>query len=51
MTDPADDSDQPAPDVNGANSEQVEPAPFWRSPAFAVVAALIALIGMAWRCA
>jgi hypothetical protein len=27
------------------------PASFWRSPAFAVVAALIALIGAVWRCA
>jgi hypothetical protein len=51
MTDPEDDTDQPAPDENGASGEPVGPTPFWRSSAFAVVAALIALIGMVWRCA
>ena len=51
MTDPEHASDQTPTDENDASREHPEPAPFWRSPAFAVVAALIALIGMVWRCA
>jgi hypothetical protein len=51
MTDPENDPDQKTPAEQEASREHVEPAPFWRSPGFAVVAALIALIGIVWRCA
>ena len=51
MTEPERDSDEKPPEENGASQEHVEPAPFWRRPILAVVAALIALIGIVWRCA
>ncbi len=51
MTDPGRDSDQNNPDESDASHEHLEPAPFWRSSTFAVVATLIALIGVVWRCA
>ena len=51
MTDPEPDSEPKTPAENDASREHPEPEPFWRSPAFAVVAALIALIGIVWRCA
>jgi hypothetical protein len=51
MTDSQRDSDQKPPDEGGANREKSGPAPFWRSWSFAIVAVLIALIGMVWRCA
>jgi len=51
MTDSEHGSDQRPRDEDGVNRDRAAPAPFWRRPAFAVIAALIALIGMAWRCA
>jgi hypothetical protein len=38
-------------DPKDRNDRNKEPAAFWRRPAFAAVAALIALIGAVWRCA
>jgi hypothetical protein len=51
MTDSEHEPNQKATDEHGVNREKGTPAPFWRHPAFAVAAALIALIGMLWRCA
>jgi hypothetical protein len=50
MTDSEREPDPNSPDDPGA-SQAKEPPPFWRRTAFAVAAALIALIGMVWRCA
>ena len=38
-------------DANDASRKRAEPTPFWHSPAFAAVAALIALMASVWRCA
>jgi hypothetical protein len=51
MTDSRPDSEQKPPDDDRTRRTPVPPAPFWRKPAFAIVAMLIALIGMVWRCA
>ena len=51
MTDPELAPEQKTPADDDTPREPVEPAPFWRKPAFAVIAAVIALIGTVWRCA